>query len=70
MLLHVKSGLSSTNSLKFCFLFAEVKLMLFDGVEDKNPKAAGWREKYQINLDTDILVDRGRRCKKGPSLAP
>ena len=30
--------------------------MLSGGVEDWNPNAAGWLEKYQINLNADILV--------------
>ena len=33
-------------------------MMLSGGVEDKNPKAAGWLEKMHINLDADILVAR------------
>ena len=40
--------------------------MLSDGFEDQIPNAAGWLEKYQINLDADILVtkDRGERSAK------
>ena len=30
--------------------------MLSGGVEDQDPNAAEWPEKYQINLDADILV--------------
>ena len=30
--------------------------MLSGGVKDQNPNAAGWLEKYQTNLDADILV--------------
>ena len=37
--------------------------MLSGGIEDWNQNAAGWLEKYQINLDADILVakDTGKR---------
>ena len=33
-------------------------MMLSGGVEDWNPKAAGWLERQQINFDADILVAR------------
>ena len=29
--------------------------MLFGGEQDQKPHSAGWLEKYQINLDVDIL---------------
>ena len=37
--------------------------MLSGCVEDQNPNDLGWLEKYQINLDADILVakDTGER---------
>ena len=38
--------------------------MLSDGVSDCNPKAAGWLEKLQINLDADILVARATGAKR------
>ena len=41
--------------------------MLFDGVEDWNPETAGWLEKYQINLDVNILV--AKDIGKGGALA-
>ena len=34
-------------------------MRLSGGVEDWNPKAAGWLEMKQINLDADILVAKG-----------
>ena len=40
------------------FLLVVVKVILSGGVEDQNPKAAGWVEKYQINLDADISMAR------------
>ena len=46
------------------FLFAEVNVMLSGEVSDWNPKATGWLEKLQINLDADILVTRGTGAKR------
>ena len=40
------------------FLLAGLQVVLFGG-EDWNPNAAKWLEKYQINLDADILPVRG-----------
>ena len=37
--------------------------MLSGGVEDWNPKAAGWLEKKWINLDAYILVAKGRGAR-------
>ena len=38
--------------------------MLSGHVEDQNPKAAGWLEKLQINLDADLMVARHRDVRK------
>ena len=38
------------------FLLAGFNMILFHGVEDWNQNAFQWLEKYQINLDADILV--------------
>ena len=44
--------------------------MLSGGDEDWDPNAAGWLEKYQINLDADILGGQRYRRKKCPTLVP
>ena len=46
------------------FLLAEFKEMLSGGVETWNPKAAGWLEQLQINLDADILVVRDTGARR------
>ena len=40
------------------------KVMLSGGVEDQNPKTAGWLDKLQITLDADILVARGTGARR------
>ena len=45
-------------------LLAGFKVMLSGSVEDWNLNIVGCLEKYQINLDANILVDKdtGKRC--------